>query len=63
MYIAYSALRDANELPNQQTPANLNLQNNNPQLNGYLAACAKYRTEIAAIQQYLPGWMPSPPAL
>lgn len=26
---------------------------------GYQAACQKYEQEIAAIQQYIPGWQPA----
>jgi hypothetical protein len=26
---------------------------------GYQAACQKYKHEIAAIQQYMPGWQPA----
>ena len=61
MYIAYSALRNRNENPTCQNTTDYNLQINDPQLTGYMAACAKYRREIAAIQQYIPGWMPSLP--
>lgn len=54
MYIAYSALRTKIKtgkpsLRNQQL---------NERYEGYQTACAKYRAEIAAIQQYLPGWLP-----
>ena len=54
MHIAYSALRtttknDKAQLKNQQ------LQQ---RLEGYQAICQKYNHEIAAIQKYLPGWMP-----
>jgi hypothetical protein len=27
----------------------------------YQSVCNKYSREIAAIQKYIPGWMPSPP--
>lgn len=59
MYIAYSALREPNA--QQQTEHKESISQADTytlQLQGYLAACAKYRHEIAAIQQYLPGWMP-----
>jgi hypothetical protein len=59
MYIAYSALRETDARPQKQTNEEI-LQHDTYalQLQGYLAACAKYSREIAAIQQYLPGWMP-----
>jgi len=27
----------------------------------YQTTCNKYRSEIAAIQRYIPGWIPTPP--
>ncbi|MES2266509.1 MAG: hypothetical protein V4520_07100 [Bacteroidota bacterium] len=54
MHIAYSALRTK--------PKNGKPKFNDKQLTeryrGYQTACNKYRAEIAAIQQYMPGWMP-----
>jgi hypothetical protein len=32
-------------------------------LKAYRATCQKFNKEIAAIQQYLPGWAPAYPAL
>ncbi|RYZ93677.1 MAG: hypothetical protein EOP47_29315 [Sphingobacteriaceae bacterium] len=63
MHIAYSALREININPTNQYQEITHLQTNHPQISGYLAACAKYSREITAIQQYIPGLMPSPPVL
>ncbi|MFD0765215.1 hypothetical protein ACFQZI_10165 [Mucilaginibacter lutimaris] len=54
MYIAHSALRT-----NNKTKKPL-LKNNElaERYLGYQTACNKYRAEIAAIQQYIPGWLP-----
>jgi hypothetical protein len=62
MYIAYSALQAASQqgAPNltesQSTELFLRHQ-------AYQATCSKYYHEIAAIQQYLPGWTPKAPAI
>jgi len=57
MRLAYSSFRSVCE----------NYQSNKPsstkkarqlRYQGYQAACEKYQDEIAAIQQYLPGWKP-----
>lgn len=58
MHIAYSAL---------QQPTADNQYNNTPQTDhepllrflAYQAACTKYSKEIAAIQKYIPGWIPA----
>jgi len=58
MYIAYSALQQSS-VENQH--------NNSPQPDhepvlrylAYQAVCAKYSKEIAEIQKYLAGWMPT----
>lgn len=47
MHLAYSALRKTSK-PSPQTE----------RLDGYAAACHKHRDTIAAIRQYIPGWMP-----
>ncbi|RYU91078.1 hypothetical protein EWM62_03835 [Mucilaginibacter terrigena] len=54
MYIAYSVLRDEQKT-GKDLPDNNKL---NKRLEGYIAACDKYRNEIAAIQKYIPGWTP-----
>ncbi|WP_146166570.1 hypothetical protein ABZR88_03335 [Mucilaginibacter yixingensis] len=46
MYIAYSALSQTQSSPQTE------------RLDGYTVACLKHRDTIAAIQQYIPGWMP-----
>ncbi|MCD8740345.1 hypothetical protein LT679_06990 [Mucilaginibacter roseus] len=35
----------------------------NERIDGYSAACARLSREIAAIQRYLPGWLPERPGL
>jgi hypothetical protein len=57
MHIAYSAINPAQpDLPQQKQPDTENERLLRYQ--GYKYACDKYSHEIAAIQQYLPGWMP-----
>jgi hypothetical protein len=60
MHIAYSAINTVttNQLSqageyNTQTNSELILR-----YQAYEATCNKYRHEIAAIQKYLPGWVP-----
>jgi len=55
MHLAYSAISTDTQQHQQQE------NNRNERLLRYLAylvTCQKYRREIAAIQQYLPGWTP-----
>jgi len=57
MYIAYSALQTVT----QQTEApKAETLNHELQLRyqAFKTTCSKYHREIAAIQQYLPGWSP-----
>jgi hypothetical protein len=60
MHLAYSALRDVTLgetlIAKKQTPINRNIKLRHQ---GYQAACQKYKQEIAAIQQYFPGWQPA----
>ena len=59
MHLAYSAIAINNT---QQTGTHH--QPDNEQLLRYQAyqlTCEKYRNEIAAIQKYIKGWLPSPP--
>jgi hypothetical protein len=67
MHIAYSALQPDNyQDMQQQTASNSPAVPDNESLlryRAYQTTCSKYRREIAAIQQYLPGWAPSPPAI
>jgi len=54
MYLAYSAIRTNNQ-------GNQHEKTENERLLRYLAyqtTCNKYRHEIAAIQKFLPGWVP-----
>ncbi|UOE51415.1 hypothetical protein MTO98_10035 [Mucilaginibacter sp. SMC90] len=60
MYIAFSALRQLTVDNNKQNnPDSLIEHEPLQRLEGYRAACEKYRDEIAAIQKYIPGWMPA----
>jgi hypothetical protein len=54
MHIAYSALRTKPK-NGRALPVSKDLTE---RLNAYENACDKYRAEIAAIQKYMPGWMP-----
>jgi len=58
MYIAYSALQTASQ---RNAPIQTEPQNNELLLRyqAYQSTCQKYHREIAAIQQYLPGWTPA----
>lgn len=60
MYIAFSALQ---QLPQERSNQNnLNILNEHEALQrfeGYRMACEKHSNEIAAIQKYIPGWMPA----
>lgn len=58
MYIAFSALSPQPD--NNGKPDNKCLANSEALLRfkAYVAACEKYRHEIAAIQKYMPGWKP-----
>jgi hypothetical protein len=62
MHVAYSAIQQFstanNNFNNQNEPDELMHE---PMLRyqGYQAACQKLSKEIAAIQQYMPGWMPA----
>jgi len=61
MYIAYSALQNppsgGPQQPEHDQPA---IPGTELQLRyqAYQAVCSKYRHEIAAIRQHIPGWQP-----
>jgi hypothetical protein len=59
MYLAYSAI-DINPISRPQTGEQHEPVNNEIALRyqAYQNVCDKYSNEIAAIQKYLPGWMP-----
>jgi hypothetical protein len=60
MRLVYSALQDTGS--NSKAPSNQNKPVSRKlrlRYRGYQAACQKYEQEIAAIQQYLPGWKPA----
>jgi hypothetical protein len=58
MHLAYSAI---STITNQQP---IGIQLNGPEneiqlrYNAYQATCNKFSSEIAAIQKYIPGWVP-----
>lgn len=60
MHIAYSAIQ--NSAPQQPTQPAVK-QQQNIRLRAYQATCSKYSKEIAAIQKYIPGWLPAYPVL
>jgi hypothetical protein len=60
MHIAYSALQNTTlQQMADNAPA---IRQHSIRLEAYQATCSKYRKEIAAIQKYLPGWVPAWPA-
>lgn len=66
MYIAYLSpqLLSASASNNKCIHADdADLTFHNAQMEGYTAACARLSKEIAAIQRYLPGWLPERPGL
>ncbi|GGH03527.1 hypothetical protein [Mucilaginibacter phyllosphaerae] len=54
MHLAHSALRTKQKNGKSQL-ANKELDE---RYRAYLTACNKYQAEIAAIQKYMPGWLP-----
>lgn len=59
MHIAYSALKNT---PQQIPAANQTATEQlSARFKAYQAVCNKYSKEIAAIQQYIPGWAPALP--
>jgi hypothetical protein len=57
MHLIYSALRNLNQQQeNHKVPANNVIM---LRYKAYQATCHKYNREIAAIQKYLPGWLPA----
>ena len=60
MHLAYSAISTNYNQPSGNL---LNEPESEIQLryNAYQTTCDKFSREIAAIQKYIPGWMPSPP--
>jgi predicted metal-dependent peptidase len=51
MHIAYSALRETKKRSKDSKVLN-------QRMDAYQATCNKYSNEIAAIQKYMPGWLP-----
>jgi len=58
MYLAYSALQSLAQQPKAEKPENLTSELA-LRYQAYQTACSKYHSEIAAIQKYLPGWIPA----
>jgi hypothetical protein len=63
MHLAYFA---TSTITTDQCPPKVSLSDQfNSELmlryQAYQTACNNYSREIASIQKYLPGWMPSPP--
>ena len=56
MHLAYSAVNNINNNPQP----NKNEKDNELMLRyeAYQLTCSKYSSEIAAIQKYIPGWVP-----
>lgn len=54
MHLAYSAISQTNNNQNLSQTDNERLL----RYQAYQQTCEKYRHEIAAIQKYLPGWLP-----
>jgi len=63
MHLAYSAINTINNCAHQHNLLNEDQSDYELMLRyqAYQTVCNKYSREIAAIQQYLPGWVPSPP--
>ncbi|QEM09295.1 hypothetical protein [Mucilaginibacter rubeus] len=60
MYIVFSAFRQPAQISiNEYRTDVANEQEVLQRIEGYRMACEKYRDEIAAIQKYMPGWLPS----
>ena len=58
MYLAYSAMSAINNQP-QSMEAEEHINHEIAlRYKAYQATCNKFSREIAAIQQYMPGWMP-----
>jgi hypothetical protein len=57
MHIAYSALKKTPQPATKQVAT----EQLSTRFKAYQAACNKYSKEIAAIQQYIPGWAPALP--
>ncbi|TFF33417.1 hypothetical protein [Mucilaginibacter psychrotolerans] len=55
MHIAHSAFRNKTKAGHAQ----LSTPEMQQRIAAYHATCKKYKQEIAAIQKYLPGWMPA----
>ncbi|WP_311953259.1 hypothetical protein [Mucilaginibacter terrae] len=58
MHLAYSALPASAHNQSQKASKSLS-RKCRIRYRAYKAACKKYEQEIAAIQQYMPGWQPA----
>lgn len=61
MYLAYSAL-PTEEPGDNETKNNMMTREFQERFDAYREVCHKFRHEIAEIQRFLPGWMPSLPS-
>lgn len=59
MHLAYSALQPKPDAPKPRQATQASPRKCRLRYRAYKAACKKYEHEIAAIQQYLPGWQPA----
>ena len=55
MHVAYNALKS----PGRATAKQIKDKQLQQRLEAYHAACQKHTDTLAAIQKYLPGWMPA----
>lgn len=58
MHLAYSAISTTNA-PETETPRPKQENEQLLRYQAYQQTCEKFSREIAAVQKYLPGWMPS----
>jgi hypothetical protein len=57
MHIAYSAVQTITQ---QNQPGKITIdEQTSLRYKAYQATCNKYSKEIAAIQKYIPGWLPA----
>ncbi|MCC8427233.1 hypothetical protein [Mucilaginibacter sp. UR6-11] len=62
MHIAYSALQNTRR-PNPSGTTITASDQLSIRFKAYQSACNKYSKEIAAIQKYIPGWVPAYPVI
>jgi Na+/phosphate symporter len=62
MYVAYSALRAPEQMKTIDELERSGESERLERYRAYLDACQKHSQHLQMIQQYMPGWMPRPPA-